>query len=248
MKSSTIKITTKGIINGNVMKSSMLLLLSFCTLIFFTALPVVIDFFVASPLINIVASFLSLILFAFCRCAFRSGNGAWFRFYERKNRITRVLYWFSPGRVIRSMTFYFSVFLRKLMWTVAMVLPGVLTLFSFCYLAYDSGIEFNLFLCGIAGGSVLLVVGLLMRFVAVQRFFLAQHIFVSDPKIKSRQAIAKSRELMNGKLKKTALFKLSFAPWILICVGILPIFYVWPYYRQSCTLLAEEIKKCQQSV
>ncbi|MBQ8227585.1 MAG: DUF975 family protein [Clostridia bacterium] len=243
MKSSQIKILTKGIINGNIKKSCLIMFLSLCILIFFTALPVAANYFIASPVINISVILLSLLAFAFARCAFRSGSGAWFRFYERKNRTERFIYWFLPKRVLRSMGFYFSLFVRKLLWTLILILPGMLTLFSFAFLAYDSGLEFNLFLCGIAGGVTMTVVGLMFRFVIVQRYFLAQHIFVSDPKLKINQAIRQSCEMMNGRLKKTALFKLSFTPWFLLCAGILPTLYVWPYYRQSCTLFANEIKQ-----
>ncbi|MBQ8783802.1 MAG: DUF975 family protein [Clostridia bacterium] len=243
MKNSQIKILTKGIINGSVGKSSLFMLFALCTLIFFTALPVVAAYFIPNTIISIAVIFVSLAIYALARCAFRSGSGAWFRFYQRKNRTGRVLYWFSPKRALRSMGLYASIFFRKLFWTLILILPGALTVFSFCYLAYDSGIEFNLFLCGIVGGAVLTAVGLLFRFILVQRYFLAQNIFVSDPKIKASQAIRLSREIMNGKLKRTALFKLSFTPWILLCAGVLPAIYVWPYYRQNCALLAGEIKK-----
>lgn len=243
MKNSQIKILTKGILNGSVGKSNLFIIGWLCTLIFFTALPVVINKTISSSAVNIIVITATLLIYAFVRCSFRSGSCAWFRFYERKNRIGRVMYWFSPKRCLKSMGLYTALFFRKLMWTIILILPGIFTLFSFGFLAYDTGLEFNLFVCGIAGGALMTVLGLLFRFVIVQKYFLAQNIFVSNPKIKVSQAIKQSNEVMNGKLKKTALFKLSFAPWIFLCIGIFPALYVWPYYRQSCAVFAGEIKK-----
>ncbi len=243
MKNSQIKILTKGIINGTVKKSFLLLLFGCFALAAFTAIPVLINQFVSDEIISIAAVFLSVIIFAFFCCAFGAGSNAWFCFYKRENRAGRVIYWFWPKNNFKAFRLYSSLFFIKLLWTILMLLPGTIVIFSFCYLAYDTGLEFNLFACGIIGGVVLSLLGLIFRFIILQRYFMAQYFFVSDPKIKINQAIRKSCEVMNGKLKKTALFKLSFIPWILLCVGIFPLLYVWPYYRQSCILFANEIKQ-----
>jgi flavin reductase (DIM6/NTAB) family NADH-FMN oxidoreductase RutF len=148
-------------------------------------------------------------------CALRSGRCAWFKFYNRNNKKGRVLFWFKPKYSAKSMRFYLSLFLRKSGWTFLLLLPGVFTATSFVLLAADGGIELNLFLCGIIGGGVMLILGMAFRFLIIQKYFLAQYLFVSDPKIKVRDALRQSTALMNGKLKKTALFKLSYGLFIL---------------------------------
>lgn len=243
MKNSQIKILTKGIINGYVGKSFLLLLAGILILLVFTAIPVAINYLTVNPIISLVGVSLSLLLSAFLWSAFCSGSSAWFCFYKRKSRTKNVLFWFAPKRAAKSFVFYSILFFMKLFWTILTLSPGVITIFSFVFLAYDAGLEFNLFLCGISGGIILLLTGVAFRFVIVQKYFLAKNIFVSDPRITAAEAIRKSCEGMNGKLKKAALFKLSFAPWFLLCIGVLPAVYVWPYYRQSCALLAGEINK-----
>lgn len=243
MKNSQIKILTKGVLNGNVARTALFLLLRFCTVVFFTAIPVVVNFYVSNPIISVLSVTVSLVALAFVRCGFDAGSNAWFSFYKRKNRAGRAIFWFAPRNNLKAVRLYSALFFVKLFWTILMLLPGVMVVFAFCYLAYDAGIEFNLFLCGIAGGGILLVVGLIFRFLIVQKYFLAKSILIENPSIAVVKAIRQSCEKMNGKLKKTALFKLSFTPWFFVCIGILPIFYVWPYYRQSCTLFAGEIKK-----
>ncbi len=243
MKNSQIKILTKGILSSGAGKSWMILLVSLLTLLIFTAVPVTVSSFIENSVINIGVSFFCVFVYWLFRCAFRSGSSAWFSFYKNKNQRGKMIYWFNPKRVIHSFSLYASLFFRKLFWTSLLLLPGILTIFSFCYLAYDTGLEFNLFICGAAGGGLITLAGLLFRFLIVQRYFLAQSLFVSSPGMKASQAIRLSCEIMNGQLKKTALFKLSFMPWFLLCAGILPVFYVWPYYRQSCAVFSREIQK-----
>lgn len=241
MKNSQIKILTKGIINGNIGKSALLLFGIPAIVILFTALPYVVSLFVSQPIVVSCIVAVVLILNLLTYSALRSGSCAWFRFYNNKNKAVRTLFWFSPRRSVKSAGLYVSLFIRKLLWTIALLLPGAFTAISFILLALDGGIEFNLFLCGICGGAVMILTGLFFRFIIVQKYFLAQYLLVSDPKIKINQAIRRSASLMNGNLKKTALFKLSFTPWFLLCAAVLPAVYVWPYYKQSCSLFANQI-------
>lgn len=243
MKNSQIKILTKGVLNGNVAKSASFLILSVCSVIVFTAISFAINYYVSDPVVCVAAAVVTLAVFAFVRCGFGAGGNAWFSFYKRKNRAGRAIYWFAPKNNFKAFRLYCALFFVKLFWTILMLLPGATVAFSFCYLAYDAGIEFNLFLCGIAGGGALMATGLIFRFLIVQKYFLAKNILIENPKVSVTEAIRQSCEKMNGKLKRTAFFKLSFAPWFLACAGILPIIYVWPYYRQSCALFAGEIRK-----
>lgn len=243
MKNSQIKILTKGVLNGNVVKSASFLLVNFCAVIVFTAIPFLVNLYVSNPMVCAAAVMTSLAVFVFVRCGFGAGTDAWFSFYKRKNRAGRAIFWLAPKNNFKAFRLNIALFFAKLFWTNLMLLPGAAVVFSFCYLAYDAGIEFNLFLCGIAGGGVLITTGLIFRFLVVQKYFLAKSILIENPRLSAVEAIRRSCEVMNGNLRKTALFKLSFAPWILACVGILPIIYVWPYYRQSCALFAGEIRK-----
>lgn len=243
MKFSQIKKTAKNTLSGNIRKILIYILFSIILTAVFTFIPIIVSSFVSAEIIVASVTGGSLLLYWIFRCAVRSGTVAWFSFYKRKNRLERALYWLRPGQASGSVRLRLSLLFRKAGWSFLLVFPGIFTVFSFCLLAFDSGLEFNLFLCGIIGGAVMLLLGLIMRFIIVQRYFLSEYIFIQSPDIKIKKAISLSKEKMNGRLKKTALFKLSFLPMMLLCIGIFPSFYVWPYYRQSCAVLAGELKK-----
>ena len=243
MKNSQIKIQTKSIISGKTGEALLISLGIIFSVAVFSALSHIIYSLNLPVYVSIPLAVLTVFLQWLTYCALRSGRCAWFKFYNRNNKKGRVLFWFKPKYSAKSMRFYLSLFLRKSGWTFLLLLPGVFTATSFVLLAADGGIELNLFLCGIIGGGVMLILGMAFRFLIIQKYFLAQYLFVSDPKIKVRDALRQSTALMNGKLKKTALFKLSFIPWFILCIGILPSVYVQPYYRQSCVMYADNCIK-----
>ncbi len=242
MKFSQIKILTKGILNGKTKSFSPFILGAILTVVLFTALSFAITLITSNSIIIIIGITLLSLVYFMLISGFRSGSLAWFHFYKSHNKSRRSLFWFSPKRELKSTAFYFNIFLRKLLWTAFLALPGGFTLFSFVLLAMDGGIEFNLFLCGVIGGTLMLLLGLVFRFIIIQKYFLASFYLIENPKIKINEAIKKSVSAMNGKLKKTALFKLSFTPWFSLCLSLFPIIYVLPYYKQSCFIYANELK------
>ncbi len=242
MKFSQIKILTKGILNGNIKSFSPFILGGLLSVIIFTAISFLLTLFTSSPIIIISAVAIFTFIYFLLISGFRSGSLAWVHFHNSKSRARRSLFWFSPKRELKSTLFFFNLFIRKLFWTALMLLPGGFTLFSFVLLAMDTGIEFNLFLCGIVGAALMLLAGLVFRFIILQKYFLAPYFFIENPKIKINDAIAQSISAMNGKLKKTALFKISFTPWFSLCLSLFPIIYVLPYYKQSCLIYANELK------
>ncbi len=241
MKFSQIKILSKGILNGNIINFFIFILVGVFIVALFSILTYCLGALVTNPIVAVAGVVsVSTVYFLFIS-ALRSGSTAWFRFYNSQTRAKRCIFWFNPKRTLKSTALYFSLFVRKLMWTVFLLLPGSVTVTSFVLLALDGGIEFNLFLCGICGGAIMLLAGLAVRFIVIQKYFLASLILIENPKIKANSAIKESVSKMNGKLKKTAAFKLSFTPWFSICVGILPIIYVLPYYKQGCLMYAKSL-------
>lgn len=247
MKTSQIKKEAGKILSGNIKKSALFILFPVVLTGVFTVFPVLINAYITEPITGILLAGSATVIYVLLRRVIRLSSLAWFVFIKKKNRLVKSLYWMSPKRAMKFVGMRLSLFIRKAGWSFAFLFPGIFTILTFCILAYDSGFEFNLFLCGIIGGAVMLFTGLAFRFVILQRYFMAEYLLVSDPKIKVRDAVSQSKEIMNGRLKKTAFFKLSFVPWFVLCAGILPVFYVWPKYRQSCALLAKELNTIQKS-
>lgn len=246
MKGSQIKILSKGIISGRLKGSNILLFLMILNAALFTVLPFLINLLTDgySPKVKMIscvcAAAVILLLNMLAFSSFGAGSCAWFLFYNKKNRLGRTVFWFKPFRSFKAAGLYVSLFLRKALITGAFLLPGAVTLASFVILAMNGGVEFNLFLAGISGAAAMLIIGALFAFICVQRYFLTPYIVASNPKIKIKDAVSQSKILMNGRMKKTAGFKLSFMPWFILCAAVLPIYYVWPYYKQSCAVYAKQ--------
>ena len=97
-----------------------------------------------------------------------------------------------------------------------------------------SGFEnfLNTFLAGVLKAvfvglwSLLLIVpGIVMNIAYSQTFY----ILNDEPDMEAMDALRASKELMEGHKMEYFLLQLSFLPWLLLCVFILPVFYVVPY-------------------
>lgn len=85
------------------------------------------------------------------------------------------------------------------------------------------------------GSAALAAAGLLFWGIAVQRYARAGFYLAAYGDISPVQAISMSVKRCREELTELFLFKLSFLPWLLLCVAILPALYVIPYYKQSVT-------------
>lgn len=242
MKISQIKKLSKKIIKGNVKNSSFFLLAFGMGVLLFSAMPFLVDLFLSvRPAISLSILFCLLILGITLFSALATGSKAWFWFYNKKRRAVRTYYWFRPSKNIKSTGLYFSLFFKKLLWMIAFTSPGAVLLFWGIFTAMDGGVEFNLFASWMAGGAVLFLSGICFLYIFLQRYFLVPYIKVANPSMKNKEIFQKSKALMNTHIKKTALLKLSFTPWILLSLTLIPAFYAWPYYSQSCAVMAKEI-------
>lgn len=247
MNISQIKKSGREIIKGNVKNSAKFLLLFTAGLVLFSVLPFLTDIFLGG--ISAAALTVLIILLIICTvlyAAFSSGSKAWFLFYNRKKRGGKALYWLKPSRALGSAGIYAAMFFRKAFWTVIFTLPGNFLIILAVFAAMNGGVEFNLFVSWITGGCVLAAVGAGFLYVFLQRYFLVPYLRAADPSMKSSEMFSLSRKYMAGGLGKTALLKVSFLPWFLLSFTIVPVFYAWSYYSQSCALMAYEILKIQK--
>ncbi len=59
------------------------------------------------------------------------------------------------------------------------------------------------------------------------------YILNDQPELEAMEALRASKELMNGHKLEYFLLQLSFLPWFLLCVFILPAFFVVPYWNAT---------------
>lgn len=96
-----------------------------------------------------------------------------------------------------------------------------------------------------AAAPILIVLGVLLLVVAVPliawfsaRFYAARLLLCDRYYYTVRQAIKLSVAVTRGRRWKIIVFDLSFILWMLLCVFVIPILYVAPYYMVASTLFA----------
>ncbi len=87
------------------------------------------------------------------------------------------------------------------------------------------------------GLSILAVAGFFFWLIFIQRYSKAMFYLASYKDFSAGEAIKESVRKTRDNLFDILLFKLSFLPWLVLCLGILPALYVIPYYKQSVTCL-----------
>lgn len=251
MKNKVIKAESKALISGKRGKALLIVLFGilFCavmTAIIFGAIfisRVFKDFGVGVTIASAaVLIFLSLITL----CVYSSaaiGEKAWYGGLtgNKRNCARRLFFWFRPKNAFRALWFNVLLFLIKTMWAIVFFLPSIIFLWSVYYLSASGGLELYLFISLAVGGVLLAVSGLVFYLIATERYFIAGYLFSSDPRLSAMTAIRQSKNLLDGHIFEIVRFKLSFIPWILSCIFIAPAFYVIPYYKESCCMVAKKI-------
>lgn len=89
----------------------------------------------------------------------------------------------------------------------------------------------------VIGIAAAFLIGAIAFSIHIQKYSRAEFYLAAYRGISPIDAIKLSVKHTEGKLINTALFKIGFLPWILLCVLGLPVLYVLPYYKQSLTAL-----------
>lgn len=129
------------------------------------------------------------------------------------------------------------LFLIKLLWfAVFEAVPAVCGA-VFVYHNYHNAVSLRAAYAVLAGLSVLALAGMIFYAVFIQRYSEAWFFLACYKDFSAGDAIRESARRTRGRLAEIFFFKLSFAPWLLLCIAILPALYVIPYYKQSVTCL-----------
>lgn len=251
MKNALIKQESKAFIKGKRVKalSIILFLLIFC--IVMTA----VDFgiiFIADILRHLggaatIALSAALVLISFSVLLVYSsvsvGEKAWYGGItsNKRNFSKRFFFWLKPKNSLRAFRFKALLFLLKSMWAVVFFLPSAILAWSVYYLSGTGGLELYLFISLSVGTFLLTTSGALFYFIAMQKYFIAEYLFSSNPKLGALTAIKQSKNLLDGHIYEIVRFKLSFLPWFFSCIFIFPVFYFLPYYKESCCVVAKRI-------
>lgn len=130
--------------------------------------------------------------------------------------------------------------------------PFIIFAISIYFSAKRDGIYKNLFLLSVIFLAVFFVFSLYFVFVSNHSYCLAEIILYNNQSMKIRNVLKNSKNTVSGFEFKLAAFKLSFTPWFLLSLLIVPLFFVMPYYSQAKALsqnmiLTKENEKMKNS-
>ncbi len=150
-----------------------------------------------------------------------------------------IFYYFAPAKTLSMCRFSVLFVIRKFFIFALLSVP-----YAIC-----GGICYSLCVRGFSAAvcSIFAVFTLLFFILAVVTFsricdtyFLVKYKYIKGDYLNMRQLFSDSQSSMMPKIKRLRKMKISFTGWFLLCAFIVPIPYVWSYYRQSKACFATE--------
>lgn len=150
-----------------------------------------------------------------------------------------IFYYFSPRKLISFCRFALIFALIKLIIFVFLSLPCVICAAVFVSLCLKG---FSAAVCGIFAVFTLLFLLLALRtyFYICDTFFFVRYRYIRGDYLTLKQLFSSYNNDAAESIKKLRKIKLSFSGWFLLCVLIVPVPYVWSYYRQSKACFAAD--------
>ncbi len=169
------------------------------------------------------------------------GNVSWY--YKRTEGeifpVFRAFLWYASFRKwLKVLVVYLLLFLKKAFWTVLLLLPAGILYFAYCisviYRA-DAWQSFILFFLstGLAAG------GLVSALIVCYRYFLVPYILADNPKVRILTAFRSSVQIMKGKKAERFALDLSFLPYYLLNLLLVPMIGTLPYINMTKALFAK---------
>lgn len=189
----------------------------------------------------------SLVLLFFCYSIYRRIKLGTDRFFLRRAQkkggsAKDIFYYFHPLRAADAMIFSLKLLcLRSALLTVAL-LPFTL---SFALLFYLVKNNVSLIVAvGLSVGCIAFFISGTVFYKNISRsFFLAEYYYIDGRFVSFRNLISGSQVDMKKQMKTLRRIKNSFGGWFLLCLLIVPIGYVWGYYKQTLAVAAATFMK-----
>lgn len=129
------------------------------------------------------------------------------------------------------------LFLIKLFWFAVFEVIPVFSALLFAFQIKSVSVSLKAAYAVATGLSLLAAAGFIFWLIFIQRYSKSMFYLACYKDFNAADAINESVRKSKNRMTEIFLFKLSFAPWLLLCIFILPAFYVIPYYKQSVTCL-----------
>lgn len=148
-----------------------------------------------------------------------------------------IFYYFRVKNSLKLISFAFKFTSVKLMLLVALSVPFIICAYTFYVLAADG---FSALVCSIfalfSALFFLLSIGTYRKITSY--LFTVKYRYIKGEYINFRHLLSSAQLDMKEKINDVRALKRSFIGWFLICFFIIPIPYVWCYYRQTLACFA----------
>ncbi len=173
---------------------------------------------------------------------FNYGRDIWFYENARKNKLHlgKLFYFYRFKKSFGAIKIVFSVHLRKFLVTLLFLTPSI-AIGGYILYALREGIGQLIFITLCVSTVLLAVTGAFFSFAFSQRYFLVPYLYFENEPCRASEVIKLSGKIMEKKCFETAMLKLSFFPWWLLCVLVFPTVYVYPYYKLTISYKAISI-------
>ena len=191
----------------------------------------------AEDAIRIIAAALLLALGIFVFCGSYSGSARFFLCTAKSGRAGLKNFFsdFRPSVILKSTALYLSVLALRLLFFAASFLPSAVMAAVLINTSGD-GLPAETAAIMFGFGLLMLCVSALFFGRMSSLLFLAPYLFSQSEGI--FESIKESMTIMSRNLLQYKRMKRSFYGWFALCVLVLPVPFVWGYYRQSAALFA----------
>ena len=159
--------------------------------------------------------------------------------YSGSIDMTDVYYYFEGNRYTKALSMNLKSLLRLLPVAALLYLPLIL----FEIISSQAGDTFYGSVGYIDISFILSAVSTTALFIYSLRFFTAYTISCDIDSLTPKQAFEYAKHIMRGKTGSMRKLVLSFTPWLLLCLLVLPALYVIPYLTQSICISAKWMTK-----
>ncbi len=179
----------------------------------------------------------------FLLCAFKSGSD---RFYLKKaeglsGTGKEVFYYFYPKNALSLLAFYLNLYTRKLMLFIICFAPSVAVTFFLMQRIVEKGFSLYASVVLLLASAMLFFNGLYYFIRLNGFFFLARYYFASGKYFSYRQLFSFCGKLIKNKKAAVLKKRLSFIPWFVLCIFLLPVSLVRSHYNLSMAQLAHDL-------
>lgn len=149
---------------------------------------------------------------------------------QKTGDVKSIIYYFSKERYFKTILLNISLMIRYALLIMLCVAPTVAFLVLMKTMPdYETGFKIGALWAGIIGGLALII---LSRF-----YVMVQYLYVSDFSYRKEKELVKaSRYMVKKNLGKIMSLYISFIPYLVLCFFMIPLVFVYPYFKQTAIL------------